>query len=231
MTLCSACGAHLIEGAKFCMDCGATVSPDGAGSPVVVTPPPVAPVVRSQVMIAPVGTPTTAELKDPWLGIPTLTLARTIFITGFMLIFLFFSPFVSCGNRTFTGMQAFEASLPSNNFRGEPLDGILLIIFPLVGSVGAGIGAIVMQQLQAGKSPRQLQSYTISGLIMGMLGLCPIAVGINQLQDSGAVQLLWGFWLSATLTLVLISAAVLLTITPDPPPLRQPEQTPHDGAT
>jgi hypothetical protein len=64
---------------------------------------------------------------------------KTMITAGVLLILLFFSPFVSCGARTYSGAEAFQASIPLNAY-DEPKDGLLIVIFPFVGLVGTLIG-------------------------------------------------------------------------------------------
>ncbi len=162
------------------------------------------------------GAPVAAGAVQPArAGVGPKGLVRTMLLASFALIFLFFSPFVSCANRTFTGIEAFQASLPSRN--EQPKDGVLLIIFPIVGVTGALASFLAHQRISAGQSLRSVRGFAIGGLLSGLLALCPVGVGIHDTgQSNGMLTLLWGFWLSAAATITLGGASLLLLFMPDP---------------
>jgi len=205
MNRCKACDADLSAEARFCMVCGAPVS-TGDGSAAMVT--------RSA---PPQGELVTAGAVQPARAIvQPQGLVRTMLLASFALIFLFFSPFVSCANRTFTGVEAFQASLPSQY--EEPKDGILLILFPIAGIAGVLVSFLAHQRMSAGQSLRSVRGFAIGGLLSGLVALCPVGVGIYDAgRSEGVLNLLWGFWLSAAATVVLGGASPLLLVTPDPP--------------
>lgn len=159
-----------------------------------------------------------------------LRAGRTLMIAGVLLILFFFSPFVSCGSNTFTGMQAFQESLP-NAYVG-PKDGILIILFPIVGAISALIGYQVTQRVAQQIDLRNLRALSITALVLALLTSCPIGVGFYDLQvNRGRIQLEWGFYGS-----LLVSAAIawagweLLRATKQAAPVIERRACPSCGA-
>jgi hypothetical protein len=128
---------------------------------------------------------------------------RTLMIAGALLSLFFFSPFVSCGSTTMSGMQAFQESLPGQG--GQIKDGILIILFPIVGVIGALIGYQVTQRVAQGADLRGLRSLSITVLVLALLTSCPIGVGFYDMQiNRGRLQLEWGFYGSLLASLAMI---------------------------
>ncbi len=209
MNQCEACGAHLLAEARFCMVCGARVStgdepaaPDTRGAP-------------------PQGAQAATGAAHPVrAGVGPKGAVRTMLLASLALIFLFFSPFVSCStgpsNRTFTGLEAFQESLPSRY--EDPKDGVLLILFPIMGITGTLVSLLAQQRISAGQSLRSVRGFAVGGLLSGLVALCPVGVGIyDSSQSNGVLNLLWGFWLSTAAAIALGGASLLLLVTPDPP--------------
>jgi len=122
-----------------------------------------------------------------------LRAGRTLIIAGVLLFLFFFSPFVSCGSNRMTGLQAFQESLPDHG--AQIKDGILIILFPIVGVIGALIGYQVTQRVAQGADLRGLRSLSITVLVLALLTSCPIGVGFYDMQaNRGKLQLEWGFY-------------------------------------
>lgn len=145
-----------------------------------------------------------------------LRAGRTLMIAGVLLFLLFFSPFVSCGNKTMNGMQAFQESLPGQY--GQPKDGLLIILFPIVGVIGALIGYQVTQRVAQGADLRSLRSLSITVLVLVLLTSCPIGVGFYDVQiNRGRLQLEWGFYGSLLASLVMAWGGLELLGSAKPP--------------
>jgi hypothetical protein len=102
-----------------------------------------------------------------------------------------------------SGMQAFQESLPGQG--GQIKDGILIILFPIVGVIGALIGYQVTQRVTRGADLRGLRSLSITVLVLALLTSCPIGVGFYDMQvNRGRLQLEWGFYGSLLAALAMV---------------------------
>jgi hypothetical protein len=130
-------------------------------------------------------------------------------IAGFMLVLLFFSPFVSCNNRTYTGAEAFQQSLPTAYI--GPKDGIFLIILPIAGAIGAFMGYLTTQQIAKGASLTGLRALGITALVFALLTGCPIGVVYYDIQQArGAWRLEWGYYASLLAALAMLWGSIEL---------------------
>lgn len=137
--------------------------------------------------------------------------ARTLIISGLLLIFFFFSPFVSCGTRTMTGVEAFQESLPSSY--SEPKDGLVIILFPIVGALAALIGYTATRRLASGAPLTRLRSISVTVFVLALLTICPIFTAfVNVQMNNGRIQLEWGFYASMLASFALIWAGFELLL-------------------
>ena len=145
MPTCPTCHATLPENARFCTNCGAQVSQPSPNTPTE-SPPMTRPLHLGVFTSTPAPPATTTD------GVTKAgrVSSRTIAIAGLLLCLLFFSPFVSCGARTWTGAQAFQDSLPSQY--EQPKDGIVLILLPIAGLASIVVGLVAMNRVASGSS-------------------------------------------------------------------------------
>ncbi|NTW97278.1 MAG: zinc ribbon domain-containing protein [Oscillochloris sp.] len=129
--------------------------------------------------------------------------SRTLMIAGTMLVLFFFSPFVSCGSQTYTGMRAFQESFPTAYI--GPKDGIFLIILPIAGAIGAFLGYLASQRIAKGAALTGLRAFGVTTLVIALLTGCPIGVAFYDIQQSnGAWHLEWGYYGSLLAALALL---------------------------
>jgi hypothetical protein len=191
MSTCSNCQAPLLEHARFCTTCGAEVN---APAPVAGTPAALSPAT---------------VVAAPAPALSSRVSSRTIAIAGLLLCLLFFSPFVSCGARTWTGAQAFQDSLPSR-YEGAK-DGVLLILLPIAGLAGIVVGLVAMNRAERGGSPGTLRALGAATLLITFMAACPLGiVMIDVNRSNGAFTLEWGFWGSMLAMLAMGWGAVRL---------------------
>jgi hypothetical protein len=194
MQTCPNCQATLMENTRFCMSCGA-------------------PMTAKTTSIAPAN----AESVQPMLAASSQLPAarqrqrlssRTIAIASLLLCLLFFSPFVSCGNQTLTGAQAFQASIPQGRY-DQPKEGLFLIILPIAGIAGIVIGLMAMQRVESSAPLGVLRALGIAALLAALVSAFPIGVAIMDVNRSnGMLRLEWGFWGSAIAALAMLAGAV-----------------------
>lgn len=191
MSTCSNCHAPLPGSARFCTACGTEVL---TTTPVAVT--------YAELNTATI-VPASTNIKSGRIS------SRTIAIAGLLLCLLFFSPFVSCGARTWTGAQAFQDSLP--NRYEDPKDGILLILLPIAGLAGIVVGLVAMNRVEAGRSLSTLRTLGVVALLITLLAACPLSIVLIDINRSdGAFTLEWGFWASVLAMLAMGWSAVRL---------------------
>jgi hypothetical protein len=136
------------------------------------------------------------------------TSSRTIAIAGLLLCLLFFSPFVSCGAQTYSGSQAFQASLPQGR-NDQPKDGLLLILLPLAGVVGLVVGMIAIQRVEGGAALGALRTLGIVAVLAALATACPISVVLIDISRSnGAWKIEWGFWASSMAAVAMFIGAL-----------------------
>ena len=169
--------------------------PTSQDSPAVPTPP-------SNVPLSP-ATSTPAAAVHPDSTNRVKRAGRILMIAGFMLVLFFFSPFVSCSSQTYTGASAFKESLPTA-YSGAR-DGLILIILPIVGAIGALIGYLTTQRVAQGASLTGLRALGMVTLFLTLLTSCPIGVAFYDVQQShGAWHLEWGYYGSVLAALALL---------------------------
>lgn len=210
MPTCPTCHANLMENARFCTQCGARISAapstinSAATTNAVQTAPPGTQVAATVPSAGATPHPAISTPPQPAVSAPqaTRTSSRTIAIAGLLLCLLFFSPFISCGGRTWTGAQAFQDSLPSQY--EEPKDGIVLILLPIAGLAGIVVGLIAMTRVDRGSSLGVLRGLGIAALLTALLAACPLGVALYDVNRSdGMFELEWGFWGSALAMLAM----------------------------
>lgn len=137
--------------------------------------------------------------------------SHVVTIMGIFLILLFFSPFVSCGDSTFTGAEAFQETLEIQmNMieEGEAayVSGPSLILFPLAGFIGMVLGLAALPRIFNGLSAR---GYADKVVLVGLLTIWPIFDAVRVVTDSdGMYELEWGFYGSVVATVLMILGAL-----------------------
>lgn len=135
--------------------------------------------------------------------------SHVVMIMGICIIFLFFSPFVSCGDSTFTGAEAFQETIKiqiDTLDEGAYVRGPSLIVFPLVGIVSVILGLRAMVRIYDGLSVR---GYADNLILTGLLTIWPIFDAVSVITDSdGMYKLEWGFYGSVAATVFMILGAL-----------------------
>lgn len=135
--------------------------------------------------------------------------SHIITIMGMFLILLFFSPFVSCGDSTFTGAEAFQETIEIQIDmldEGAYVSGPSLILFPLAGFIGIVLSLAALPRLSNGLSVR---GYANTVVLVGLLTIWPIFDAVRVVTDSdGMYELEWGFYGSVAATVFMILAAL-----------------------
>lgn len=191
MQTCPICHASVVENTRFCMSCGAVLTP---GTVVTETVPPLGGEPAAPILAAPARVP--ASPAQDTRSTPRIS-SRTVAIAGLLLCLLFFAPFVSCGPQTFTGVQVVQASTSQGQY-DQPKDGLLLILLPIAGIVGMIAGWKAMQRVDSGAPLAALRSLATAALLAALVTSFPIGIVIVDVnRASGLVRLEWGFWASA----------------------------------
>jgi hypothetical protein len=193
MQTCPNCQATTLENSTFCMACGGALG--SAATPAVAA-------------ASTAGATTLLPAAAPTVQPALRTSSRTIAIAGLLLCLLFFSPFVSCGNQTYSGAQAFQASLPQSKY-DQAKDGLVLILLPLAGVVGLIVGLIAIQRVDSGSALGALRALGIVAILAALVTACPIsAVLIDTSRSNGVWKIEWGFWASSLAAIAMFVGAM-----------------------
>jgi hypothetical protein len=121
--------------------------------------------------------------------------SRIVAIAGLALIFLFFSPFVSCGDATLSGSEAFQESLSMQadmNSDDGYVAGLSLILFPVAGVIALLAGVQALSDLSRGKSANRQSTFA---LLAALATGWPIFEAIRVVERSDGIwHLEWGFY-------------------------------------
>jgi hypothetical protein len=144
--------------------------------------------------------------------------SRLVAMTGLMLILLFFSPFVSCGDETFSGVEAFQQSVEMQTesdmlSEGSYVSGLSLILFPVAGLVGLLVGLAALPRIQQRASVR---GYATIALLVALATGWPIFEAVRVVTRSeGVWEMEWGFYGSVLAAVGMLFGALGMYKKPD----------------